>query len=412
MKTLQRISLLFFTVMIWVTIRQYLFCPQFAFTKGKPFSGNHFYNPYSGIGSGFWIKCNFHAHTNAWNGLTNGHGTAADVWRSYDSLGYTVHCVSDYQKINSDFNAKINYLPAYEHGYNFKKTHELVLGDHKVTWLEYILPQSLSNKQWILDNLAGNGNNLIALNHPAIRNGFNESDLIYLNKYDCIEVLNPYGCSISYWDAALSAGKPVFIMGNDDAHHVEKIASIGKDCTWVNIDALNCKSIVNALKIGRSYGMHIGDVPCETVANRIKRLRYDLPRLKEFSVTHDTIQMAVTQKAVEIQFTGQEGKILSTTCQASQARYVIKPGDRYVRATISFADGTEIFLSPVFRYSVSPFAETSGPVINRTKTILYFLTGLLILSVWTLIVANSLFGNLVRRIRLAQKRRPSYPAVG
>jgi len=122
--------------------------------------------------------------------------------------------------------------------------------------------------------------------------------------------------------------------------------------------------------------------------------------------------MAVTQKAVEIQFTGQEGKILSTTCQASQARYVIKPGDRYVRATISFADGTELFLSPVFRYSVSPFAETSGPVINRTKTILYFLTGLLILSVWTLIVANSLFGNLVRRIRLAQKRRPSYPAVG
>ena len=158
--------------------------------------------------------------------------------------------------------------------------------------------------------------------------------------------------------------------------------------------------------------MHIADVPGETVTNRIKRLRYDLPRLKEFSVTRDTIQMAVTQKAVEIQFTGQEGKILSTTCQASQARYVIKPGDRYVRATISFADGTELFLSPVFRYSASPFAETSGPVINRTKTILYFLTGLLILSVWTLIVANSLFGNLVRRIRLAQKRRRSYPAVG
>jgi len=237
-------------------------------------------------------------------------------------------------------------------------------------------------------------------------------DLIYLNKYDCIEVLNPYGSSISYWDAALSAGKPVFIMGNDDAHHVEKIASIGKDCTWVNIDALNCKSIVKALKTGRSYGMHIADVPCETEANRIKRLRDDLPRLKEFSVSHDTIQMALSQKAVEIQFTGQKGKILSTTCQVSQARYVIKSGDRYVRATIIFADGTEIFLSPVFRYSVSPFAETSGPVINRTKTILYFLTGLLILSAWGLIVANSLFGNLVRRIRLAQKRRPAYPAVG
>jgi hypothetical protein len=58
-----------------------------------------------------------------------------------------------------------NYLPTYEHGYNIRKTHQLVLGSSEVPSLDYLFPQTSHNKQHVLSHLAGSDNMLI-LNHP------------------------------------------------------------------------------------------------------------------------------------------------------------------------------------------------------------------------------------------------------
>src|SRR5258705_7191981 len=103
-------------VILFVIVNQYLFCLQYTFPPSKLFSGSKFYNPYQNLDSTEWKQCNFHAHVHAWSGLTNGKGTAEDCWRAYDSLGYDVHCISDYEKVN-DFGADHpNFIPAYEHG--------------------------------------------------------------------------------------------------------------------------------------------------------------------------------------------------------------------------------------------------------------------------------------------------------
>src|SRR5436190_23115457 len=117
---------------IWIAVKQYLFCPSFSFRIQKPFSGRLFYDPYDSIDPGHWVKCNFHAHTNAWHGFTRGKGTAKDVYRAYDSMHYGIHCVSDYQSINKTYANAPGYISAYEHGYNEGKTHQLVLGSNEV----------------------------------------------------------------------------------------------------------------------------------------------------------------------------------------------------------------------------------------------------------------------------------------
>jgi hypothetical protein len=412
MKALRIIFLLVLTLAIWMAVRQYLFCPQFSFVKGKPFSGNKLYNPYAFIDSCDWVKCNFHAHTNAWKGLTNGRGTASDVWRFYDSLGYGVHAVSDYNIINDEFRDRENYIPAYEHGYNFKKTHELVLGTHEVKWLDYVFPQTLSNKQYILNQLSRETGNVVTLNHPAVTNGFNEDDMNYLGNYHCIEVLNPWGISFHYWDAALSAGKPVFIMGNDDTHNACQLCSIGQYCTWVNVPLVNCKNILTALKTGNAYGMHIPLIPGEKIEKRIKRLKYDLPALKKFSVTHDTIEVTITQPAKQILFIGQHGKILKAVGADSKAIYPVGQQDNYVRTAITFPDGTEIFLNPVFRYSGSSFSDITSPMINLNKTLYFFFSGLIIFSAWCSIVIFIFFGNFFRRkLRAELLQESPYPIL-
>lgn len=412
MKVVRIFLILVFTLILWLAVRQYLFCPQFTFVKGKPFSGNQLYNPYASIDSGEWVKCNFHAHTHAWKGLTNGRGTANNVWRCYDSLGYGVHSVSDYHKINDAFSDKENYIPAYEHGYNMTKTHQLVLGDKQVKWLDYIFPQTLSNKQYILNQLSEDAGNVVILNHPSVRNGFTEDDLRYLSNYDCVEVLNPWAFSFKHWDAALSAGKPVFIVGDDDSHDVS-LSSIGKCCTRVNVSKVSCKNVLSALKKGESYGMRIAKIPGELIEERIQRLKYELPGLKKFTVAGDTIQLAITKMAKQIQIIGQNGKILQVSDAVSNVVYVMQQQDNYIRAAITFEDGTEIFLNPVFRYSGTSVLEKAGPLINSDKTLLFFVSGLIIFSAWCAYVITFLFGKLLWKHRREESLQESpLPTLG
>jgi hypothetical protein len=415
MKILRFFLLLFFTGISWLFVRQYFFCPQFSFTAGIPFSGNQLYNPYAGIDSGIWAKCNFHAHSNAWKGLTNGHGVAADVWNAYDSLGYTIHCVSDYEEINKSFSDKKNYVPVYEHGYNIRKTHELVVGAREVKWLDYFFPQTLSNKQDILNKLTDDTDNIVILGHPALRNGFKASDLKYLANYRCMEVLNPSVSSFPHWDTALSAGKAVFIAGDDDTHNVFDLHSTGLCCTWLNVPSVNCKNVLDALKQGRGYGMRIAILANETMKERTSRLKHELPALKDFKVSHDTIQLAIDKPASEIKFIGQNGKTLATINEASQAIYIIKPEDHYARAAISFSNGAQMFLNPVFFYSGPAFTKTNIPVLNNSKTLLFFLLGLVLFLTFNMFVINFLFRGFlpksVKRFLLPSFRRKSDPEL-
>ena len=391
MKAIRLILLFLCTLVIWFAVNQYFFCPSYNFPAPAPFKGSQLYNPYAYMDSGCWHKCNFHAHSNAWKGLTNGDDSASTIWKKYDLLGYSVHCVSEYQQINESFHNSINYIPAYEHGFNLRKTHQLVLGDDHISWLDYFFPQTLSNKQRVLNVLKQNDSNIVVLNHPQLKKGYSPDELRYLTNYQCMEVLNASVASFPQWDAALSAGKAVFIVGDDDTHHINDINCIGRECTWINLKVINRRNVLAALRYGQGYGMHIASLKGESPMNRIKRIKYQLPVLKSFILRDDTIFVKMNQPAERILFSGQDGKILSAFSGTSSAYYVIKKDDPYVRSSFLFRDGTAIFLNPVFRHSGDPFLM-KGAVVNHGRTVLLFLLGLNILLLWAVLLLMMIFG--------------------
>lgn len=396
-KSLKIFLLSFITIAIVAAAAQYFFCPQYSFPEPSAFEGQQLYNPYKGIDTSFWRKCNFHAHSNVWMGITNGQGNADSIWKRYASFGYSVNSVSDYQKINTAFNNKENYISAYEHGYNIRKTHQLVIGSNQVKWLDYLFPQTLSNKQQVINTLNGSDSVIVILNHPGLRKGYSPDELRYLDNYHFMEVLNPSVFSFSEWDAALSAGKPVFIVGNDDTHNINNPLSIGRECTWLNLKKVNRKNILDALKKGKGYGMHIASEHGEQLTERLKRERYNLPFLKNLMVVNDTIRLLVSQPAKSISFIGQGGKLLSKSLNTNSAYYIIKKKDHYVRTAIIFEDSTAIYLNPVFRYVIDPFKERKGAQLNVLKTNIFRAIGIFIFIVWIIIFGSPVVISFIKR---------------
>jgi hypothetical protein len=398
MRLLRISGLLAVTFILFLAVNQYLFCSSFSFNDPVPFAGNKLYNPYENANSSYWKKCNFHAHSNAWNGVTNGHGSPEDVRKAYDSLGYDLSLVTDYQRIDKSAKGNPDYIPAYEHGYNISKSHQMIIGDPKITWADYMFPQTRSNKQRLLNLISRDPESLVIINHPESRHAYTKEDMKYLTNYNCIELLSMFGGALPEWDAALSAGKPVFLMASDATHNVFNKHSIGRYCTWVNADTVNIKKVIGAMKKGCSYAMKIAEIKGESLTDRTERIKYRLPKLNSFILKDNTINLEVSQRASKIVFTGKEGKELSKVKGSALAQYIIQPQDQYVRASIYFEDGGEIYLNPVYRYSNNdPFSDASVLFINKTKTTLTRLLGLIILSIWGLKLYQSAIAPYIRR---------------
>src|SRR6185295_6464610 len=206
-----------------VAVNQYFFCPQYNFETSLPFSGPGIYNPYEDADFSHWHKCNFHTHVRSWLDIPPRTGTAADAWNIYRKLGYDVHCISNYQCVDDYHHEDSNYLEAYEHGYGILKNHQNVLGTKEVVWKDYVLPQTLANKQHILSTLRKNDSAVIIINHPAHHNAYHPDDFSFLSGNDCLELF-PSG-SLGAWDSALSAGRRVFAIADDDTHDITNPAT-------------------------------------------------------------------------------------------------------------------------------------------------------------------------------------------
>lgn len=384
MKLLPNLLLGFTTVVLALVVSQYLFCPRFHFEEPSPFEGSRLFNPYEKILPEAWIKCNFHAHARVWNGLTNGKGTARDIHNAYRVLDYGVHCVSNYQEIDTTDSADIRFIPAYEHGYNLTKTHQLILGSRRVVWLDYLLPQTIDNKQNVLNKLRTQ-NALVVLNHPEIRHGYTRDDLAGLVGYDCMEVLNPAATSTREWDAALSAGKKVFITGNDDLHNVTERARLGRNCTFVNVPKNEGSRVLEALRSGQSYAVSVG-----------KNQSLDsIPVLKSLTVRDQTVMVEMNKPAQEIEITGQNGRRLAIFRDTNRAEFRLLPSDHYARTTVKYENGTTLYLNPVFFTPPTGYVERTVSE-DRQATILSRTFGVLICCLWFLMLIRLFTGYRIK----------------
>jgi hypothetical protein len=348
----------------------FIISPVYDFPEPEPFSGDKIWNPYEGMVFDQWKKGNFQIQSLAWGGITDGRKNPTDtIIGIYNALNYDIIGISDYMKINRYNEGKEGYIPIYEHGINYKKTHQVNIGTDKVIWLDFPFVQTLSHKQFII-NVLRKHTDVLALAHPAFHfEGYSKNDLKYLTNYDLIEALNHQVYSLEHWDAALSAGNAKYILANDDAHDITNPYLVGVVSTYINAPGTSREEITEAMKAGKTYGFIPRTPTVETYEHKIRREKF-LPVLLYAGLIGDTLTVMVDYAAQEIRFIGQDSDTLKTIENWMVGKYRIKESDPYVRVEIAFRSKETIYLNPFIRYSGEK-PETRMASVNYFKTIAY-----------------------------------------
>lgn len=348
----------------------YLTAQRYEFDEPSPFSGEYIYNPYQDIDSKQWLKYNFQVQSRAWGGVTDGRNNTNEMIDSiYHLFGYDHVATSDYQRINYHRSEDEAFIPVYEHGYGIRKTHQVCIGAEKVLWIDYPFFQTLSLKQGIIDKLARH-NELVALAHPGLRNGYTYEDMKYLSGYVLLEALTNMDVSIPHWDTALSHGHLVYLLANDDAHNVFNSNEVGRRFTMINASDKKRETIIRKLNQGVSYGVDFKLIYNEPMEEKIERSK-TIPHLVSAKLMQDTFKIEVSTQADAFRFVGQGGILLSETTGSHSGNYIIRPDDTYVRTEIIFPDATAFYLNPLTRHH-SPNPERQYLAhINHTKTSLF-----------------------------------------
>jgi hypothetical protein len=357
--TLLKRFLLVFAVLIALP---YARTQVYRFPEPTVFSGNQFLNPYANT-SGRWLRANFHAHGEAWSGLTNGEQTNEEVIAAYRKRGYDIATISNYQRIAAHDGA--DTLPAYEHGYSLGKRHQLAIGAHSVEWFDYPVFQTLSHKQQII-NLVKQKAELVALAHPNSRDAYTSRDLEQLTGYQLIEVVNGPFPVEGTWDAALSAGRVVWGLGNDDSHDVNDTRRMGTAWTMVNARSTAVDEVVSALRDGRHYAVRLPDAE-EPGAKETELVSVDF--------ADGRLMIRCSGAPATIVFIGQGGTVRKTVYNDLAADYAFTPQDTYVRGVI-YAPRRVIYLNPVLRYDGS-HVPTPVATVDQAGTWLLRITLLL-----------------------------------
>lgn len=348
-KFLLKALLFLIIILAFIFTLKYLTAPYYIFPDPEPFSGDQLFNPYEGIDSNYWRKGNFQIQSEAWMGVTDGRKNTNEAIDSiYSLLDYDVIAISDYQKINRYGEENDIFIPVYEHGYGIFKNHHVMIGAERVVWKDYPFIHTIHHKQHVLNALRSTSE-LVFIAHPKYTGGWIPDDMTWVTNYDGIEVLNGFRVSLAHWDAALSAGKNMRILSDDDAHDITNINEVGRYATLIYSPEPHGDSIVSAMKAGKAFGADIYRIWGEPMDEKLEKA-HNLPKLSKVELKGDTLVVAVNKMAAEISFVGQGGVLLDSIRDVKEARYVIRDTDSYVRTEIEFPNLTTYYLNPVIRY--------------------------------------------------------------
>jgi len=327
----------------------YASTPVYSFREPQPFTGDSLYNPYAHTTEGAWRKSIFHMHTKDWMGLTSGDSDWHEVMSVYrDALGYEVTAVSNYMSVDKHDVSAPGYIPCYEHGYGYGKSHQLAMGSHgRILWRDYLFVQDLHQKQYVIDLLRSRCE-ILAINHPDLRYGYTPDDFKYLCGYDVLEALNGARKSIDYWDSALSHGHTAWLTANDDSHGVVDLTDVQRDVIFIYSPTAHRNDILHNLRHGCAFGVSFPKMVAPTLEQkREAAAQVTLPDY--ITVEHDTLKVAWGEVMNTIAFIGDGGQVLSTADHTSTAVYAVQPTDTYVRTVLTSPTGLVYYLNPIVR---------------------------------------------------------------
>lgn len=299
-----------------------------------------------------WFKGNTHTHT------INSDGDSApdDVVKWYRENGYNFLVLSDH-----NYCTRVDGLTAV-HGADGKFI--LIPGEEISDWFErkpihinglnlsrVVEPQGgVSPEDVVQRNVTAirSASGIPHINHPNFEWSLTVKDLLKIEGDRLLEIFNGHphvnnlggGGSPSLeemWDAVLTAGKPIWGIAVDDAHHFKRqwdreAARPGRGWVMVRAARLETASILDALERGDFYastGVELADYRADDTAITV------------------TVRPAPSSR-YRVQFIGERGQLLQESLE-STAAYRFRGDERYVRAKVIESNGTVAWTQPVFR---------------------------------------------------------------
>ncbi|MBM7568765.1 phosphoesterase [Paenibacillus sacheonensis] len=283
--------------------------------------------------TGKWWRGSFHNHT------TNSDGwfpleTVYKMYGGYDFLG-----ISDHDKITKHEGKREipTVFDAIE--VSSRQTHMLLVSPPLALLDGYSNEFTIANYQRLTDMTIDNGG-FAVLVHPNrfFSNYWTLDGMMKMERYIGVEVYNgdgnpEYDIAFDKWDALLSAGRRVWGFGNDDSHVYgqEKRA-----WNMVQAEANTNEAITEAIKNGNFY-VSTG-------------YGFDAIRTEGDTIVVDLRSNALLDKMYKyVTFFGKDGEVLQeTTGRISQASYVCRGDEGYVRIAAYLEGGYAAFSQPLF----------------------------------------------------------------
>jgi hypothetical protein len=179
----------------------------------------------------------------------------------------------------------------------------------------------------------------VALAHPYSRDAYALEDLRLLTGYQLIEVVNGPFLFEDSWDAALSAGRVVWGLGDDDTHDLLDSRRTGVGWTMINAPSSDTADVVDALRAGRAYAVSRTNESASAIDTR----------LGEVTVREGTLRVTCEGDPSTFIFIGQNGAVRKIVKDVTEASYDFAQDDSYIRTVIR-SPRTAMFLNPVMRY--------------------------------------------------------------
>ncbi len=313
------------------------------------------------------ILTQLHCHTN----LSDGSYITQQLIEKYSSLGYNALAVTDHNLINwpwQDISNNMTPIMGQEitQGYrsNSESIEQYYLRTtsnkywHVTSYFNDYLANNYSNVQtWI--NEINNRNGLANIAHPNW-SGLTLNDLKTINGYTGIEIYNRKcdllagkGYALDLWDGLLSSGrKTTWGFAVDDYHGDSNGLGYGK--IIIIADGSNEQDLKAAIKKGNFYSIVGPD---------------NILSFQSISVNNSTLSVT-TNIPSSIRFIGNNGQLLKSVNNQSNADYNINGSENYIRIEANTGNNT-IYSNPISivrqTYSWQMISEGSNKDLTKLK---------------------------------------------
>jgi hypothetical protein len=296
-----------------------------------------------------WFKGNTHTHT----AMSDGDSPPEVVARWYKAHGYHFLVLSDHNVLTNpdsfsflvdstfllisgeEVSAKFQDKPIHVNGLNIPQ----VIAPQSDTSLAGTIQKNVDAVRAV--------NGVPHLNHPNYKWAISQRDLLRINNDKLLEIFNGHPHVNNFggggwpsmeqvWDYLLTAGKKIYGLAVDDAHHFKgefapNRSNPGRGWVVVKASKLDALEIVQNLEKGLFYastGVELDDVIVSSTQFEIR-----VRQLGDFKY--------------RTEFIGSKGKILQHS-EGATAVYKLSCEAKYVRAKVYDSGGAVAWVQPAF----------------------------------------------------------------